>query len=204
MPMDFSKFSYNDFLKITSQPDLLFSFFEHFNLLKHHNLSLPCPTCRSRNLQVVKQGNTPLGHLYRCPKRDCRTRVSLFKGTIFENKKIEIALTILSGFVKNKKNCTVVGESGFEEKTVYDYFSLFRKKCIMSANFNSVLMGGQNQIVEIDESHLFKRKNNRGNMLAYEHIWVFGIFERNSNFFLEQARFRDSQTLLWYCRTTRT
>jgi hypothetical protein len=32
--------------------------------------------------------------------------------------------------------------------------------------------------VETDETHLFTRKYHRGNVLASESIWVFGLIER--------------------------
>jgi hypothetical protein len=40
------------------------------------------------------------------------------------------------------------------------------------------MLGGENVEIEIDESHLFKWKYNRGRLLAFQNVWIFGIIER--------------------------
>ncbi|KCZ75690.1 hypothetical protein H311_03327, partial [Anncaliia algerae PRA109] len=50
--------------------------------------------------------------------------------------------------------------------------------------------------IEIDETHLFKRKYHKGNVLASEAIWIFGIYERISKkVYFEAVPKRDAQTL---------
>lgn len=42
-------------------------------------------------------------------------------------------------------------------------------------------IGGDNDVVEVDETHLFRRKYNRGRLLQqWAHIWVFGGISRTS------------------------
>lgn len=194
--MDFSKLKYNDFLKIVSNNNILFTFFKHFSIMKHNTERLSCPNCENTELKLVSLKNSPIGHSYRCPKRNCRKFVSCFKNTIFENKCVVVGLTILAGFVSKKKISEVMEDSGFDEKTVYFYYSLFRKKCILEFNESNSILGGEDMIVEIDESHLFKRKYNRGNILAFEHVWIFGILERETKkVVLKRVLNRNSETL---------
>jgi hypothetical protein len=40
-----------------------------------------------------------------------------------------------------------------------------------------IRLGGEGRTVEIDETNLFTRKYHRGNVLASENIWVFGLIE---------------------------
>jgi transposase-like protein len=58
-----------------------------------------------------------------------------------------------------------------------------RKACGALGSWNQI--GGENQIVECDETHVF-RKYNRGRLLAGEDRWIFGAFCRDTGetFFL--------------------
>jgi len=60
---------------------------------------------------------------------------------------------------------------------------------------NSMQFGGENTIIELDESCFFKRKSNKGR--ARKNIWVFGFVERISGrFFAEVVQKRDANTLI--------
>ena len=51
-------------------------------------------------------------------------------------------------------------------------------------------------VVEIDETHLFKRKYNRGSILSFESVWIFGMIERESKkIYMEKVARRDSESL---------
>lgn len=74
---------------------------------------------------------------------------------------------------------------------------MFRRLCSDKMNNENIILGGVEREVEIDESHLFKRKYNRGNLLSFQNIWIFGIFERGSKrVFVKRVDRRDSVTLL--------
>ena len=66
---------------------------------------------------------------------------------------------------------------GVKEKTVSNWFFDFRS--VASRFINRIrrngdgMIGGPGLIVEIDESHLYKAKNNAGHGPAHD-IWVFG------------------------------
>lgn len=64
---------------------------------------------------------------------------------------------------------------------------------------NDEKIGGIGQIIEIDETMLFRRKYNRGRILSTEkqQVWVFGGIERESKLcFAEIVSRRDEQTLI--------
>ncbi|KCZ76467.1 hypothetical protein H311_02534 [Anncaliia algerae PRA109] len=93
-------------------------------------------------------------------------------------------LILLASFISNKTISSVIIDNYFDEKTVFKRYSYFRKLCSKNLPEN-ILLRGSGKEVEIDETHLFKRKDHRGNRYASEDIWVFGIFERVSkNIFL--------------------
>lgn len=106
-------------------------------------------------------------------------------------------MVFLAGaFIKNKSISSIIEDTGFDEKTVYKYFSFFRNFCFDYVQNNNIILGGPGVEVEIDETHLFTRKYHRGNVLASEHIWVFGIIERLSKkVYLEVVPKRDGPTL---------
>jgi transposase-like protein len=101
-----------------------------------------------------------------------------------------------ASFVKNKSIASIIDETMIDEKTFYKFFSYFRRCCRNFKFLNEIRLGGDGIEVEIDETHLFTRKYHRGNVLASEQIWVFGIIERVSKkVYLEVVTRRNGETL---------
>ena len=60
---------------------------------------------------------------------------------------------------------------------------------------NSEMIGGEGQIVEIDEAKIGKRKYNKGRLI--EGQWIFGGIERSTNrLFIEPVCNRSADTLV--------
>jgi hypothetical protein len=94
--------------------------------------------------------------------------------------KNKTVLYLAASFVKNKSISSIIDETMIDEKTVYKYFSYFRR-CRMNLNFlNETRLGGDGIEMEIDETNPFTRKYHRVNILASGHIWIFGTIERVS------------------------
>ena len=56
-------------------------------------------------------------------------------------------------------------------------------------------IGGNDVVVQIDESHIFTRKYHRGRDLVSEQFWTFGGIDDDGNIFLERILDRKSETL---------
>ncbi|CAF1013962.1 unnamed protein product [Brachionus calyciflorus] len=61
------------------------------------------------------------------------------------------------------------------------FFKMLRSICIQELNKERIILGGSNQVVEIDESMFVRVKHNRGKDLKRERIWVFGLYERGTS-----------------------
>ena len=65
-------------------------------------------------------------------------------------------------------------------ETIVKYYNYIREVCDVTQHHDFRPIGGPKDIVEVDESHLFKRKYHRGRLLSLElqHFWVFGAISR--------------------------
>ena len=67
------------------------------------------------------------------------------------------------------------------KKNVIDYYNYCREICAIALEKrNSCVIGGVNQIVEIDESKIFKRKYDKGRYLSMQEGWAFGGIQRST------------------------
>lgn len=73
-------------------------------------------------------------------------------------------------------------ETRLSAHTVCDGYSFCREVCYVIVTNISTPIGGPGKIVKIDETHIARRKYNRGQPLRNEvqHLWVFGGIERGS------------------------
>jgi hypothetical protein len=55
-----------------------------------------------------------------------------------------------------------------------------RQRWVLAVDFKSqrIRLGGENKIVEIDESLFVRVKHHKGKDLKREQVWVFGMYER--------------------------
>lgn len=69
--------------------------------------------------------------------------------------------------------------STVSSKTITDWGNFFRDLCTEYFIKNPVQIGGENKIVEIDETVLVRRKYNRGRVVDEQ--WIFGGVEREGD-----------------------
>ncbi|ODM89446.1 putative transposase-like protein [Orchesella cincta] len=72
------------------------------------------------------------------------------------------------------------GQLGVSKDAAIDWYSFCRQICYDTVSDLDICIGGPGLHVELDESHIFKRKYNRGRQLAFQHVWIFGAICRES------------------------
>ena len=85
-------------------------------------------------------------------------------------------------------------------KTVTKYMWILKNALHleMEEQVTDMMLGGNDVVVQIDESHLFKNKYNVGRIpQTMRQVWVFGIVEdvENGRFFMQLVESRDKETL---------
>lgn len=135
---------------------------------------------------------------FRCTLRTCRKEISVFKGTFFykSNLKCNQILHLAHLWLSGGGIRMVSRYTGHDEETVSDYFEYFRQHVTSTLDENDQKIGGDNIIVEIDETKIAKRKYHRGHHV--EGAWVLGGVERTEErkVFFKQVTDRSAETLL--------
>ncbi len=116
--------------------------------------------------------------LYRCNKASCRKKISIYKDTIFEGKKLGLntIIQIAYGYLSRSPIQSIIDFTGCSSATITEWAYIIREKCTESLSYESQMIGGENIIVEIDETKLGKRKYHRGHRV--EGVWCICGIER--------------------------
>lgn len=118
--------------------------------------------------------------LYVCKYYKCRKALSPLKGTIFNKLRLplNIQLHILYLFLGKAPSSFITSSLQTDKNTVSRYNKLFRKYIKNKQLINPRnKIGGRNEIIEIDETKIAKRKYNKGH--SVEGAWVIGGIQRS-------------------------
>jgi transposase-like protein len=119
-------------------------------------------------------------------------------GSFFARNKLRCHEVLYLGYMWLTKASytTALIQTGHSSPTVTEYYSHYRQLVITDIDTEDTVIGGQNIVVEIDESKFGRRKNNRGHHV--EGIWVLGGIEKTEErrTFLVPIQSRDANTLL--------
>ena len=195
-------------LRVTLVTVIFIRYFGHSDLLidlaKDHGLilnSINCVKCeRPCRIDYNKKW-------FRCDKsvvrnrrrKRCSYNVSIFNNTWFAKSHLDIETNLLfvNLFLRKYFSYQVIrDELKLSDKTITDWSSFCREVLVSWCLNNSAeKIGGDGQIVEIDESKFGKRKYNVGRVI--EGQWVFGgVCRSTKQFFMVPVERRDSDTLL--------
>lgn len=193
--MNTRKFKHSNIFQAVESKEFLYQLFVDSNVIEPNAEKL-CGFCGVGRLVIVTWKNSNTGKIYKCTKKTCRKMESLLKETIFQNLCLKKTIIIISSWIRNKKIAHLIQDCNIEEKKIYNVYKLVRERIQNFFLQNEIRLGGRDVVLEMDETHLFTRKYHRGNVLASEQIWVFGILERFSGrCFLKVVEQRDSETL---------
>ena len=131
-----------------------------------------CPHCSVLNVWNLKTKSI------RCTNPHCHKSYSALKDTFFENSKIKInlILTLAYYWLLRMPVTSITVMLNISSKTACDYYSFFEKLVADEISETIQKIGGQNVIVEIDESKFGRRKYNKGHWV--EGTWIVGGVER--------------------------
>ena len=91
---------------------------------------------------------------------------------------LNIQLYLLNYYLLKMPPSSIAATLNIARNTVTSYNRLFRKYLKDKMKFNkNFKIGGRNKTVEMDETKIAKRKNNRGHTV--EGAWVIGGVERS-------------------------
>ena len=161
-----------------------------------------CPECGGpMKLINVPKGRTSDLMQWSCRKGQHDLRLSVRHGSWFANANmtLEEITEITYLWCLGLSQVQIQELMGCSSNTVVDWFSFCREVCevtLLKETENGKQIGGENIIVEIDESKFAKRKYHRGHEVKLG--WVFGGRERDNsrNCFMDVVPVRSAETLI--------
>ena len=147
---------------------------------------------------MVPRADSQDGVRWRC--RCGKTR-SIRDGSFFEKSNLSLGKIVLLVYCWSVDTCMTATSVmvGVSESTVIDWFNMLRGEChskLLQLPMDNRMLGGQDQIVEIDESVMIKRKYSRGAARPHQDHWVFGMYDRQRKVgVIELVDRQDSPTL---------
>jgi hypothetical protein len=137
-----------------------------------------CPNCRvptkwrAREAVIDRYG-------WRCTI--CSTFFSIRYNSFFEGFRMPLSsiIGIVNGWAFGHRQVDVATNVDSSRQSVISVFQRLRIIAVQSLDKDNLKLGGDGQIVEIDESLFARVKHHRGKDLLREQVWTFGMYERN-------------------------
>jgi transposase-like protein len=152
-------------------------------------------------MKLVPRKNIQDGYQWECQgvegRREHITHQSIRNGSWFSKSKIKLVdILMMTHFWAHKcSSMFIMHELGLSKVTVVKWRKFCRGVCLRGLLDESCVIGGENQIVEIDESKFGKRRFHRGKWV--EGVWVFvGVQRGSRKSFFRVVPSRNKDTLL--------
>jgi transposase-like protein len=137
-----------------------------------------------------------------CKREKCRKSVTIRSDSFFADLRLPCSTIMLVAYHWLGKSPVylAMAASGCSSHTVCDLYFRFRHLVSNSVKPEDAVIGGDNIVVEIDESKFGKRKYNRGHRV--EGVWVVGGVEKTAEkrIFVVPVEDRTKVTLLGLIR----
>ncbi|KAI8432589.1 hypothetical protein MSG28_013576 [Choristoneura fumiferana] len=133
-----------------------------------------CPVCHGPMGEEGRSGH-PLGFRFRCAAGGCRATLSPLRGTVFERSRIGVGATLrlLFHFFRGDAVTRLAGDVGVTRRAAS---RVFTARSHAEARGRTKI-GRPRDVVEIDETQLFRRKFHRGRRVRRKTV-VFGCISR--------------------------
>jgi transposase len=146
-------------------------------------ISIPFACSRCGSNVTFQKGKIRHGinGLWRCNKKDCKKTYGSLYGSVFDGSKLSILniVDLLWLYSYRFTYDQIQHETTLTAQTIATYFFMFKSKLVQQLDlFKEGWDITENQIFEVDETHLFSRRDARGQILRGESYWVMGIFCR--------------------------
>jgi transposase-like protein len=138
------------------------------------------------------------GRRFRCRSKLCRHSFSILQGSFFANTHLKCNEVMLLCYLWLTKASSAVMQkvTGHSKQAVCDYRRFCMQLVAETLEDDDTIIGGQDVVVEVDETKLGKRKYHRGHRV--EGVWVLVGVERTAGrkVFVETISDRSADTLL--------
>ena len=166
-----------DLRHILSTEEIFIQFLLEKNLIKR---PFNCGVCNS--LVYMTRGLTRrnVNKIYKCPSFRCLKRYSIWEGSIFSMFNISAYKIMEILYLKSLliNNVEVSDQTDISRNVIIKIHKYITDKV---ANRHGVIMlGGENEIVEIDETHIVTRRDGRGRINLGERYWIIGCISRTT------------------------
>lgn len=135
--------------------------------------------CGGRPMRKDIRRSYKIGFRWRCGRRDCRKIISPLKNTFFDRSHISVLATLrlILHFLRRDKVSQAAIDVGVTKKAAIQIYHFLREVCEIAEAHDRMQIGGDNDVVEMDETHLYTRKYHRGRILRSQ-LWAFGCISR--------------------------
>lgn len=164
-----------------------------------------CSKCNIGTLKPERGKNRKgLDLRFRCNnRRGCRNSKSIYKDTILHKAGIKISsfLNLLWAYCEHDLTKKAANEANVSEPTVIKWFKTFQQILLNSNESDKI--GSNEEIIELDETHLYTRKYFVGRILKSEKWWLFGAISRSTGKInLKMTRTRDALNCCNFVRSS--
>lgn len=179
---------FQDIITILSGEEAAINYLLDKGILKRHII---CECNNMANLNLKRKS-------YRCYTKSCQKECGIYRNTVLENRNVKPHEFLLLAYlwICETPQKTIIKMTHHSSATITNFLNLFREIVMESLTEEDSQIGGENIVVEIDESKFGKRKFNRGHHV--EGVWVIGGVERTPErkLFLKIIEKRNSESLL--------
>lgn len=185
-PMDLSLFLYDSSVPGDSKKERGtirgIEMFTHYGILPNQNSLPACPRCGLQMQASTVNDKSVVNWRFRCHNNHVRAATT---NTFLENVRLKQvgAGSYIYGIQSFIEQLPVTKFAEYEKNatdTACAWYKYCRNVGKKIAWHEYIPIGGMGDVVEVDESHLFKRKYNTGRGTRWESIWVLGGISRTT------------------------